>query len=195
VLAQTSEPHEVIVEHQPDGTVASARNTAAERATGSHLIFLDADDELDAGYVAAMQHALTGPDDDAMLTPRVSYIVKGRAQTPKFWPEKPLSEGNWMVIGTMLNRERFLRIGGFDSRPHAFEDWSCFARMWKDGCQPVKVPAAIYRAHWMPGSRNKRLSREEQVTLHYELGREIFPDEYPPAWLEQHMRNARRMKR
>lgn len=194
VLAQAEQPLEIIVEHQPDGNIASTRNRAAADAKGTHIIFCDADDELDSGYVHAMNRALPH-DGSTLLTPRVSYIVKNRVQAPKFWPEKPLSEGNWMVIGTMVQRQQFLAVGGFADWPHAFEDWHILARLWKAGAEIVKVPNAIYRAHWTPGSRNKKMTREEAVRLHYELGREIFPDEYPQSWLDTHLGNARRMAR
>jgi len=188
------EADELIVVHEPSGDIASCRNHAAESASSQAIIYCDADDELDTGYVAAMRAAVTDTAP-VLATPRVSYIVKGRAQHPKFWPEKPLSQGNWMVIGTMVQRDQFLATGGFDARPHAFEDWAVFARLWRDGARIVKVPAAVYRAHWMPNSRNKRLTREEQVRLHYDLGRELFPDEYPPSWLDTHLANARRVSR
>jgi glycosyltransferase involved in cell wall biosynthesis len=181
---------DVIVHHEPDGDIGTCRNNAAERTSTDHLIFLDADDELAPGYVDAMRNAVR--DTPTLYAPRVSYVVRGRKQPPKYWPEKPLSEGNWLVIGTMLPRDVFVEVGGFDGRPHAFEDWALFARCWKAGAEPLKVPRAVYVAHWTPGSRNKKLSREQQVRLHYDLGRDIFPDQYPPSWLTQHLRNARR---
>jgi glycosyltransferase involved in cell wall biosynthesis len=179
---------ELILEHQPEGDVATCRNEAAKRATSDMLVFLDADDELHEGYIIAMRKAYVAP---AMYTPRVSYVHKGRAQQPKFWPERPLTQGNWMVIGTAVPRISFLRAGGFDAWPHAYEDWALFAKLWKAGLDPVKVPDAIYRAHVMPASRNKRMSKAEAIRLHYEIGKELFPEDYPESWLEVHLRNAR----
>src|SRR3990172_9341450 len=46
--------HEIIVEHQPEGTVASSRNAAAGRARGACPCFLDAHDEPAQGYLRGM---------------------------------------------------------------------------------------------------------------------------------------------
>lgn len=165
-----------IIEHQADGDIASCRNAAAASATAETLVFLDADDELQPGYVQAIRNAYQGP---AMYTPRVSYVNKGRAQPPKFWPERPLSQGNWLVIGTAIPRAAFLEVGGFESDIHGYEDWSLWARIWKQtGLQPVKVPQAVYVAHVTPGSRNKRMSRPEQLYWHQRIGNNIFPETY-----------------
>lgn len=184
--------------HEPDGDIASVRNAAAERAGGDWLCFLDADDELDRSFLHHIRRA--GSEDAAgtrkMYTPRVSYIIKGhRPQAPKYWPEKPLYEGNWLIIGTVVPRALFLEVGGFESWPHAYEDWHLFAKLWKAGAEVIKVPKAIYYAHVMPHSRNKRLSREELVQWHYDLGRDLFPEHYPPEWLDRHLGNARPVTR
>jgi glycosyltransferase involved in cell wall biosynthesis len=188
--------HEVIVHHDLNGTIASARNWGAGRATGNWLCFLDADDELAPGYIEAMTAAesrapIVGP---ALLTPAVSYVGSGRPARPKFWPEKSLSEGNWLVIGTLVPRLLFVSIGGFRDWPHAFEDWDLFARCWKAGAAIVKVPDAVYVAHVRGGSRNRTMSRREQVELHYEIGRDLFPDLYDEAWLERHLRNVPKVR-
>jgi glycosyltransferase involved in cell wall biosynthesis len=191
--AQNQGAHEVVLVHQPDGSIATARNEGAEKAKGDWLCFLDADDELADGYVEAMKAAerseevpIVGP---VLLTPAVSYVSSGRRARPKFWPEKPLSEGNWLVIGTLIPRLLFVSVGGFDDSPHAYEDWSIFARCWKAGAAIVKVPDAVYVAHVRGGSRNRRMSRREQVEQHYAIGRDLFPEVYDEAWLERHLRN------
>lgn len=176
---------EVIVEHQPEGTLASARNTGAMRARGDYLIFLDGDDELEDGYVEAMRAAIV--ESPALYAPRVSYVVKGRQQPPKYWPEVSLKDGNWLVIGTMLPRHEFLQSGGFREWS-AYEDFELFARFWRDhDATIVKVPEAVYRAHWRQGSRNKSMTRREAVELHYEIGRSLFPEHYDDAWLARHL--------
>jgi hypothetical protein len=161
------------------------------------LCFLDADDELADGYIAAMHDAAPTPDfrlgaseRNLLLTPMVSYVGSGRAARPKFWPEKPLSEGNWLVIGTLVPRVLFREVGGFRDELHGYEDWSLFARCWKAGAEIVKVPDAVYVAHVRGGSRNRRMSRREQVEQHYAIGRDLFPDLYDEAWLERHLRNV-----
>ena len=171
---------DVVVEHQPDGTLASARNAAAERASGEWLVFLDGDDALAPGYVDAMRRAIPPAVGKALLVPRVQYVGKTghpRAQ-PFFYPEVDHTRGNWMVIGTMLPRAAFMEVGGFDDRWPIYEDWAVFARLVEAGCVPVKVPDAVYLATRTPGSRNHSKSRHARVYYHQAIGHSIWPDLY-----------------
>lgn len=171
---------EVLVEHQSDGTLASARNTAAERASGTHLIFLDADDQLAPGYVDAMRRALPLAVGPSLFVPQVQYVGRaGRAQAqPFFYPEVDHRKGNWMVIGTMVPRDVFLKVGGFDERWPIYEDWCLLARLIDAGCKPVKVPEAVYLAQRTPGSRNHSKSRQGRVFWHQKIGAANWPDLY-----------------
>src|SRR3990172_10108928 len=71
--------HEIIMEHQPEGTVASSRNAAAEKAKGDWLCFLDADDELAQGYLSAMRRVYEREQLPAgsqlLLTPAVHFFL------------------------------------------------------------------------------------------------------------------------
>lgn len=175
---------EVIVYHDREGTIASTRNCAAENASGDMLIFLDGDDELAPGYVQAMRNKAR--DEKAMYVPRISYVNPGRRpQPPRYWPEIPLSMGNWLVIGTAVPRRDFLDTGGFSDEHPLYEDWELFAKLWKTGLQPVKVRQAVYVAHRNPDGRNQSGDAKLRVRTHYNIGRQLFPDEYPPEWLSK----------
>src|SRR3990167_7241230 len=98
--------HEVIVGHDPEGTIASVRNSLAEKAESDWLCFLDADDELAPGYLDAMKRAWEregATDGSLLLTPAVSYVTaRGKRATPRIWPECSLDDHNWLVIGTLV---------------------------------------------------------------------------------------------
>lgn len=140
---------EVLLQHED--TLAEARNRGAGYATGDWLIFLDADDELDAFYVEAM---LTGTK--GLRQPATLGIVNGRAD-PEPVVIKPrgktLLDGNHLVIGTMMPRADFLAVGGFREL-WAWEDWDLFIRLWLRGLRDEPIPEAIYRVHVQQGSRN-----------------------------------------
>ena len=135
---------EIVFTHMPEGSAALARNQSARKATGDWLIFLDADDELADGYVDAMRTALEEFRAGATLfTPRVSYVQNGRRESPKFWPEVPYQDANWLVIGTMIYRGLFYRLGGFKNYgdppgSNAFEDWGLWALAQKNGATVTK---------------------------------------------------------
>lgn len=179
------EAHEVISCHEPDGTVSSARNKCAREATGECLVFLDADDELAPGYLTAMAAAMEGATSILRLcTPAVAYVVNGSRAKPKFWPEVPYQDANWMVIGTMIPRPLFEIVGGFKDwgnppGSNAYEDWALWAECQKYNAQVVKVPEAIYVAHQEPTSRHRNHDHATRAGWHYEIGRALFPDRYP----------------
>lgn len=163
-------------------TLAEARNRGAEAAKNPWLCFLDADDELTLGYIAAMWAAIFAAGAmslDCLYTPQVEYVLPGgkRTEPPKFWPEVPIEDGNWLVIGTVVPRQLFMEVGGFEEWP-MWEDWALFARMQKAGARVVKVPDAVYRAHRNPRGRNHEGGTTRARETHDLIRRGVFPELY-----------------
>lgn len=150
-------------------TLADARNEGARRAMGDWLVFLDADDELDPGYVEAM---LSG--SAALRQPATLGIVDGvEDDAPVVIPRKPLLEANWLPIGTMVSRELFLRVGGFLDEP-MLEDWALWLRCWLEGATIESIPDAVYRVHVRPASRNSG-ERPDAVRIYNEIRQRYLP--------------------
>lgn len=160
-------------------TLARARNSGAEWAAGRWLVFLDADDELAPGYLTAMEQAVAAHGNRSRLyTPQVQYIFGRKEYAPRFMPEVPVENGNWLVIGTMVPRDVFLEVGGFEEWP-LYEDWALFARMQKAGVPVAKVPAAVYRAFRSSRSRNHPVGgRRVKLAAHDAIRRAVFPELY-----------------
>lgn len=173
--------NEVLVSFEKNGTIASARNAGAAESKGEWLIFLDADDELAPGYIAAMFSASMREGNEALLAPAVSYCVLGYPpQDPKFWTNgyaDRLISGNWLLIGTAVHRSVFEKAGGFHEWP-IYEDWDLWLRCLAVGAYPVKVPEAVYLAHVNSDSRNKRLRHDERVAIHHDILRANHPELY-----------------
>lgn len=151
VRAQTLSP-EIILSHQD--TLHEARNAGAEKASGDHLIFLDADDELDRGYIEAMSRATRF--SWSLYQPSTLGIVDGiEDPQPVLIPRRPLHTGNFMVIGTMVPKDLFFEVGGFLDWP-IYEDWCLWIRCHQAGASFVAVPEAIYRIHVTQKSRNQQ---------------------------------------
>lgn len=166
--AEAQNAREVIVVHERDSTLAEVRNHAADLASSDVLVFLDADDELEPGYLDAMRPwteprlALVGgelPTYDeypCLLVPSARYVHRNR--TPDRTCSIPswgssLIELNCAVIGTAIPRELFLRIGGFREWP-AYEDFELWIRCVRSGAILQAVPTAVYRAYSSPNGRN-----------------------------------------
>jgi glycosyltransferase involved in cell wall biosynthesis len=172
---------EVITHYEKNGTIASVRNAAAKQAAGDWLLFLDADDELEPGYIAAM-HAAYNFNDRALLTPAVRHIKKGRPGAPFFFDRGiSLREDNWLVVGTLVHKDLFWEVGGFGDYPHGFEDFSLWSKCFRAGAQVIKVPDAVYVYHHNPQSKHKQgwRDRKWQVETHQRVVREL--DEWEAA--------------
>jgi glycosyltransferase involved in cell wall biosynthesis len=173
--------YEVIVHHEPEGSVASSRNAAAAKATGSFLCQLDADDELAPGFMAAMERAHQPEDLRVLYTPAVSWTRNGHRRPPRIQREMNLEHANWLVIGTLISRELFFEVGGFEDYPHGLEDWNLWAKAWKAGCSIVKVPRAVYIAHYNAESKHHQLQKD-RAEYHYwyqVVAHSVFPEIHP----------------
>ncbi len=163
----------VVLRHYPDYTLAQARNAAAAEAAGDWFCFLDADDELEPGYLDAMAAAkylrnLAGPPP--LLVPRVRRVY-GPSNASA--PEVP-NKGGWprvneCVIGTLVRADLFRAVGGFRDftdrgrRILMYEDWDLWLRCWNSGAQLVYVHDAIYREHVAATGRNTNAHEAEKV--------------------------------
>jgi glycosyltransferase involved in cell wall biosynthesis len=177
--AAAQNPFQIVLHHEPDGTIASTRNNAAAQAKGEFLCHLDADDELAPGYLDAMQRAYGQEfpsSSPLLLTPAVSYVRKGRASPPQFLDRGiPLTDDNWLVVGTLIQRDLFMRVGGFSDYSHGFEDFALWSKAHRVGAKVVKVPAAIYMAHVNPQSKHREgwRNRSWQVETHLRVIAEL----------------------
>lgn len=170
--------HEVLVLHEPGMTLAEVRNANAARATGDFLCHLDADDELAPGFADAMKTALAGLDEgEHLLTPAIKYGAGKKFSTPRFWPEIDIKTGNWMVIGTLVPRQIFEHVSGWNEY-ELYEDWALLAKCMEAGATPIMVPDAHYMVHVSANSRNRGNSQKTYRYWRQRIGSDIWPDLY-----------------
>lgn len=158
-------------------TVADARNDGLSRVSTEWVVHLDADDELEPGYVEAMA---TGTAD--LRAPVVRYIHAGGQRTQPGMPRvaghrhactgECLPEGNWLVVGACARADLLRKVGGWWGEP-IYEDWSLWLRCWLAGATVEPVPSAIYRAHVRPRSRNRALPMVRRNEIHHQILRSV----------------------
>lgn len=161
-----------------------ARNAGLAQVESEYVCFVDADDELEAGYVEAMA---AGSCD--LRAPAVRYVRDGRPRAP-YVPRvaghthdcsaECMEAGNFCVVGTCVRTELVRRVGGW--RPELlYEDWSLFARCVRAGGTLETIPEAVYRAHVRPDSRNRAPDRVAREQAHWEIHRAVWPERYAEA--------------
>jgi hypothetical protein len=150
-------------------TLHDARNLALAAVDTEFVCFLDADDELEAGY---FDHMAEGTAD--LRAPAVRYVFGGPLRGARFprvaghrhdCTADCLALGNWLVIGTVARTEILQRVGGFRDFPWS-EDWDLWVRCWQAGATIEGIPSAIYRAHVRKDSRNRAPDLDFRMAAH-----------------------------
>ena len=151
--------------HSPDAPSAgAARNEAVEICDPQEWIcFLDADDELEPGYVDAMR--AVGLWGSHLGTPALRLPGKD----PEVYRDRDIITGmNPCPIGTLIHRGLFEEAGQFWGEP-AWEDWSLFRRAVLVGGVIRFVPGAVYNA-----TASTRSGRNSTVRNPKKLRRDII---------------------
>lgn len=155
-------------------SLAEARNEALENCGTDWIIYLDADDEIEPGYAAAM---LAGQGD--VRAPSVRRVrPDGRPKRHVYMPRvynhshvcrgECLPGGNWVTCGAMARTELLREAGGWWDEP-IYEDWSMWLRCWKAGGDIQPCPDAIYRYWISENNRNGSLPPAERDEWHWRI--------------------------
>jgi len=107
---------------------------------------------------AAAPEEFADLEPERLLVPAMQVVYPSGAEQVPELPNRhePMETLNHAVIGTLVRRKLFERVGGFRDLP-AYEDWDLWLRCLRAGAQMVDVPAAVYRAHVNPdGGRNSQ---------------------------------------
>jgi glycosyltransferase involved in cell wall biosynthesis len=136
---------------------SGARNRGAREASAQKLLFVDADDELAPGYVAAMARALdehrfvTSAVDSVSLNPgwvRQAHGLPWSGVIPEAFGFLPCGGSN---IG--VHRSLFEAVGGFPEEFEASEDIAISWKIQLAGVELRQVPEAIYRYRYRQSVR------------------------------------------
>lgn len=146
------------VVHSHRAGACFARNLGISLSRTDHVAFVDADDVVGDGWLAAMASALrrfgfvTGPLELDRLNPEWLAASRGRAAeraAPSFYGIFPYAHG----CNLGVHRRLWEEVGGLDEEMVATEDIDLSLRMWRAGSPAVFEPDAVvhYRYRTAPG--------------------------------------------
>jgi GT2 family glycosyltransferase len=139
----------------PHAGVAAARNVACRAANGDFVLFLDADDLLLPGKLAALHRLVrAGPELDILGTDlyferdgcRAGRFTDANTFPPPERQRRTILERCYIAQAT-IRRSRLLELGGFDESLRSGSDWDCLLRLILAGSRAgfAEEPLAVYR--------------------------------------------------
>jgi glycosyltransferase involved in cell wall biosynthesis len=137
--------------------VSATRNAACREAAGEFVLFLDADDLLLPGKLAALGRlGRERPGLDVLATDlwfELDGRRSGRFGEANAFPAEEAQRRTILercfVAQPAIRRSRLLALGGFDGSLRTGEDWDCLLRLVLDGSVAGfdEAPLAVYRIH------------------------------------------------
>lgn len=128
--------------NQPNsGQPALARNAGIRQAKGEFILPIDADDQIDPGYLAGAFKAIdANPKVDLVCAD--SLFDDGKKQT-RTWPGpftvQALSAGNQLVYCCVYRRKIWEQIGGYRDNVRGYEDWDFWLAVCLTGATAVAI--------------------------------------------------------
>lgn len=189
-LSELAPTFETLILEQPNQGQSAARNAAVRHATGELLAFLDQDDlwhprhleQLAAGFdrdeeLGWCYSDFSEIDGDGHIVTR-DFIKHHGFTHPKKTVGQLLGQDNMVLpSASVIRKEAFDEVGGFDPRLRGYEDDDLFIRMFRAGWTTcfVEESLTMYRVHSGGSSANGSFRRSRMVF--FEKIAEVFPDD------------------
>jgi len=143
------------------GGPARPRNIGAHLTHAPYLMFLDDDDELLTSAVALLLAVAESPRQPAVVYGDVVVREPDGSETAgsvKYGvmqdPLQMLDHSYLPILGALVRRDWFERVGGFSTSLAALEDWHFWLKIALSGGQFEGIADVVGIYHKRPGSRN-----------------------------------------
>lgn len=179
---------------QPNRGVAATRNRGIDETRGQYLIFLDADDELAPGALAAYRELLAHmPDADLLAGAYCTVDAQGRAKLQAVGNLPATAERRLhdYLFGKCIHltgsaaafRREDLARRRYPEQMPSTEDIPVFAWMLASG-EAAVTPAVVAIAHRHPGSLRQDADRAQAAAT--VLIDEVFRTDLMPGWAQRY---------
>jgi len=175
----------ILIRSQANQGASASRNSGVEQSSGSWILFLDADDVAASELVEAYCRKLISMDkpEEWVLIHSASMQIDSSGQQlggvnrfKQVDPDEILGyqflRNHVYLSGAMVNKDAFLRAGGFDTALSYSEDWDLWLRMAEaGGFLYIDDPLFFVRRHGgnVSSSMNNMLEGERHVLGKYSL--------------------------
>lgn len=163
--------------HTPDEGVNGGRNFAARQSRGQFLMALDGDDRLAPEYIDTCLSAFTRSENTVIKASLCQWQFFGAYFLPSplsYTGYEDLLMTNSIHVTTMVRRDDYFSIGGFDENPSLLlDDWDFWIRLL-DGQPDMALemnPAPLFHYRRRPGSR---LTKMENPQIRAEFQRYMY---------------------
>lgn len=153
--------------------LAQSREQGMRIMTGTHVLFVDGDDVLPPNYIQEMVTTLETKKSDIVYP---NILIWQRWGTDKAKPNgyisppevvsiKQMMVKNYILVTSLMKKEVYETLGGFDRDLILFEDWEFFLRAMHKGFKVHKADTFLYYRQ-RASSRNRANSEQkDRITI------------------------------
>ncbi|MEC5394902.1 glycosyltransferase family 2 protein [Bergeyella sp. RCAD1439] len=122
-----------------------ARQLGVEKSKGKYLLFLDSDDKIHHSYIQKAVEILDKNPEVGIVTCKAHFFDKmdGEWELPEYVLADFLIQ-NSIFITSLIRKEDFQEIGGFDSSLTFYEDWDIFLSLIERGKTVCRIPEVLF---------------------------------------------------
>lgn len=172
---------------QDNRGLPAARNAGVRAARGRYVVPLDADDQLEDGFLEELRDALEAQPDAAYAHcwARLFGDVDAIYATRPFNPYQQLLS-NGVVGCVLLRRDAWAAVDGYaEDMTQGNEDWDLWLRLLAAGWEQVQVRAPLFRY------RKHGVSMSVETEARFEHAQARMPARHPALYTRRSLRERK----